>query len=84
MCIEKVDAPRIASISFKEKEPNSEGRLLLRGGQLARPTVMLGRDFTGFITESLELYTCGNGRKYQLCNSTDATVKVLSSGKENL
>ncbi|OHT12202.1 hypothetical protein TRFO_18108 [Tritrichomonas foetus] len=36
----------------------------------------LGDTFTAFITENLELYTCGDGDEYRLCNTTIGKVKV--------
>jgi alpha-tubulin suppressor-like RCC1 family protein len=36
----------------------------------------LGDTFTAFLTESLELYTCGDGDEYRLCNSTIRRVQV--------
>lgn len=37
-------------------------------------TASLGDTFTAFITENLELYTCGDGDEYRLCNTTIGKV----------
>ena len=39
-------------------------------------TASLGDTFTAFITENLELYTCGDGDEYRLCNTTTGKVRV--------
>ena len=36
----------------------------------------LGDTFTAFITEGLELYTCGDGDEYRLCNTTIGKVRT--------
>lgn len=43
-----------------------------------RPVLMasLGDTFTAFITENLELYTCGDGDEYRICNTIIGKVRV--------
>lgn len=36
----------------------------------------LGDTFTAFLTESLELYTCGDGDEYRLCNTSIGKVRT--------
>lgn len=41
----------------------------------------LGDTFSAFVTEQLELYTCGDGDEYRLCNDTCTKVSVASPAK---
>ena len=38
----------------------------------------LGDTFTAFVTEQLELYTCGDGDEYRLCNDMSMKVSIPS------